>query len=108
MPKHQKNFEKIFQRYDREVSENICILVREPSKVLELARNTYTPRNLLFISAKIDSPQNFDPKTNRRITVNEIIDTNLLQYAKGPYGSEDKEVGCLCCKGSLHLDGIVF
>ena len=41
---------------------------------------------LLFISAKIDSPWNLDPKTNRPITVNKIIDTNLLQYAKGPYG----------------------
>ena len=63
---------------------------------------------MFFISAKIDRPWKFDPKTKRPITVNEVIDTNMLQYAKGPSDSKNKEVGCLCCKGPLHLDGNIL
>lgn len=59
------------------------------------------------LKAKIDRPWKFDPKTKCPITVNEIIDTNLLQFARGPSDTKDKEVGCLCCKGPLHLDGSI-
>ena len=63
---------------------------------------------MFCISAKIDRPWKFDPKTKRPITVNEVIDTNMLQYARGPSDSKNKEVGCLCCKGPLHLDGNIL
>ena len=62
--------------------------------------------NFVIYSAKISRFWKTDPKITRPVIINELIDTNLPQYAVGPGGEKTTQVGCCWNAGPLHFDGI--
>ena len=60
---------------------------------------------ILIYSAKISRSWKTDPKITRPVIINELIDTNLPQYAVGPGGEKNTQVGCCWNAGPLHFDG---
>lgn len=61
-----------------------------------------------IIKANVVRPWKFDHKVKRPVIINEIIDTNLIQYAAGIGGEKNKEIGCSCGTMGGPLDMTAF